>query len=207
MGRVAREELLYDGCFAHIISRSFDQSGLFHDHQDFEQFKHFLSDAKVNANFFIHHYCFMHTHFHLAVCVSDVHEFSEAMKNLKREYTYWHNVKYKRVGPLWRERYKSLLIEDEMYLYACGQYIELNPLKANLVRQPEDWPFSSSRFYSLGEEDSLIDDYDRSNTNGLIGMDDEEFFEKGPGIGSPMFRLLAQESIRATCPSSKCLVP
>ena len=68
----------------------------------------------------------MNTHFHLAVKISSIDKFSQALHYMKRDYTYWHNKKYKKVGPLWRERFKSLLIEDERYMYACGLYIEGN---------------------------------------------------------------------------------
>ena len=115
------------------------------------------------------------------------------MKELKVGYTKYFNKKYKRTGPLWRDRFKSLLIEDENYLYACGLYIEYNPVKAGIVEKAEDWSCSSSAYYFLGKEDSLIDPYDRDNLPEDIDIGDERFFTKGRGIGSELFRIQLED--------------
>jgi len=66
----------------------------------------------------------MQTHFHLAVKMSDPRDFSFTIRDIKRNYAYQFHTKYKLSGPIWRERFKSLLIEDELYLYMFGKYIE-----------------------------------------------------------------------------------
>ena len=89
----------------------------------------------------------MHTHFHLVVTVGNVKRFSMALQMLKKKYTERYNFLHKRLGPLWSERFKSLIIENERYLCACGMYVEQNPVEAKLVEKSEDWPHSSSRYY------------------------------------------------------------
>jgi len=98
----------------------------------------------------------MITHFHLVLSLRKLEDFSKALQQIKWQYTHYYNLKYKRYGPLWRERFKSLVIEDERYLAACGQYVEYNPVKAGLVTRCEDWPHSSSRSYFSGEGDPLV---------------------------------------------------
>ncbi len=60
-------------------------------------------------------------------------------------------------GYLWQGRYKSMLIGDDAYLLECGRYIERNPVKAGLVEDPKDYPWTSYRTYAFGEENPLID--------------------------------------------------
>lgn len=78
---------------------------------------------------------------------------------VKWYYTQWMRKKYRWRGPLWRERYKSLPIEDETYLAACGLYVECNPVRAGLCEDPAEYPYSSARKYFRGVADDLLDDY------------------------------------------------
>ena len=184
---------MYNGCYAHVISRSCNKNKLFCTAEDFQNFKKLLNEAKIKGQFLVFHYCLMHTHFHLAVCIQDVDKFSQAIKELKRTYTYWFNKKHKRVGPLWRDRYKSMLIENEAYLFACGQYIELNPVKAKMVQRGDCWEYSSSKYYEKGVKDSLVDNYDKPKKLDFISAENDTIFERGDGIGSKMFLLMLKE--------------
>ncbi len=195
MGRYARTQVLFDGCFAHILSRSFDKQWTYEDSRDFGVFKALLLEGKKKFGFLIHYYCLMHTHFHLLVSIPEIRRFSLALQWLKRQYTVQHNQRHQRTGPLWRERFKSLLIEDETYLYACGLYVEENPVKAGLVEKREDWPHSSAAHYVLGSKDSLIDPYQFDGSIERLPAVKEEIFTKGPGIGSELFLLHLKEGI------------
>jgi putative transposase len=130
----------------------------------------------------------MQTHFHLAIRIGELKDFSFAMRDIKRDYAFKFHSKYKLSGPIWRDRFKSLLIENENYLYACGKYIERNPVKAQLVQQEIDWEHSSSRHYELNEVDELIDSYPMgSHKNENLILDQQEF-ESGSVIGSDFFK-------------------
>lgn len=189
MARRARSEILFDGCFAHILSRSFEKRWIFQDRTDFEIFKSLLAQRKKDSGFLIHHYCFMNTHIHLLVSIPNLSQFSKAFQKLKWQYTAWYNKRNKRTGPLWRERFQSRLIENERYLYACGLYIEQNPIKAAMVGKPEDWPYSSSAHYALGKEDPLLDPYDQQGLPEGFNLEEESQFTIGPVIGSELFKL------------------
>lgn len=195
MGRRARCEILFDGCFAHILSRSFDKLWLFEEGKDFQAFEKLLLEAKGKFGFFIHHYCLMHTHFHLLVSIPDIRKFSLALQWLKRQHTLTLNAPRKRSGPLWRERFKSQLIENEAYLYACGRYIEENPLKAGLVPRAEDWPYNSSANYRLGRKNPLIDPYEFDPDKNALLQVDQEMVERGMAIGSDLFLLHLEEDL------------
>ena len=159
MPRKSRQSFLFNGCFAHIMARTFESQNIFENNQDFCVFEFMLLKKKQEFGFLVHHYCLMNNHYHLLVKIPNLVEFSLAFKGLQRKYTEYHHKKYKREGPLWRERFTSKLIQDEQYLYSCGIYIEYNPVKANLVKSPEDWLYSSSRFYVKNEANRLVDTY------------------------------------------------
>jgi putative transposase len=193
MARKARNNVLYDGCYAHVISRSIRKIRLFEDNEDFNAFKDLLSLVKRRHGFKLYHYCLMQTHFHLAVSMPNVKEFAKALQLLKSQYSYKFHGKYKLSGPIWRERYRALLIENEHYLNACGEYIENNPVKAGVVTKAEDWEHSSSRNYQKGIEDSLIDKYEICIKRGDLESVD---FEEGDVIGSSFFRFQFSERMK-----------
>ncbi len=195
MGRVSRTEVLYDGCYAHVFTRAIEKRRIFQTKEDFKELKRLLCEVKRKYKFFVYHYCFMSTHFHLVVQMNDVSEFSKGLGFIKKAYTGWYNFKNKRFGPVWRDRFRSLLIEDEAYLYACGLYVEMNPVKAGMVKEASDWKYSSSRYYQLDEEDELIDSYDLPQLPGDVDISDEKDFVKGMGIGSGFFRFQLKEKV------------
>jgi len=98
----------------------------------------------------VHAFCLMDNHIHLAIQVSDI-PLSRIMQNLSFRYTHWVNRRYKRMGHLFQGRYKALLADEDSYLLQLVRYIHLNPVRAGLVTQPEDYEWSGHPAY-LGEE-------------------------------------------------------
>jgi len=202
MPRKARTSILYDGCFAHVFSRSIETRFIFEDAAEFDSFRTLLHQARERFGFQIFHYCLMHTHFHLAVRIGSLAGFSDGLKWVKWQFTQAYNRKRRRRGTVWQGRFQSLLIEDTRYLRACGQYIEENPVQAGLVKDATAWPYSSSRYYQCGTSDGLIDDYQWDGSLPEPPGDKESFFEKGVGIGAPLFQIHLKEDL-----SSALLVP
>lgn len=199
MPRIARGILLYDGCYAHVISRSIREEKIIKDREDFLTFLKVLKTAKQQSHFQIFHYCIMHTHFHLAVMIPGVTAFSRTIRYIKSQYCFKYHAKYQVSGPIWRERYKSLLVENEDYLRVCGEYIEYNPVKVGLVKQAEDWKFSSSRCYGFDKKDEIVDVYEvagRPKKVHDVCLDDDKYFEGGIAIGSPYFQYQIMEKIK-----------
>ena len=199
MPRLLRKSILFNGCFAHVISRSIRKMKLFKDDEDFQTMCELLIYTKNRFHYKIHHYCLMQTHFHLAVSMDDVNEFSRAIQFVKSRYSYKFHAKYHLNGPIWRERYRSLLIENEDYLGACGQYIENNPVKAGLVDQAKDWKYSSFRFYNDNINDKIIDKCAIEGYGDKYiekEFEDKEFFEGGTVIGSPFFQFQFYEKMK-----------
>ena len=202
MGRINRGSILYEGCFAHVFSRSSEKRYIFEGDKDFERFKDLLLESKSRHGYRIHHYCLMHTHFHLVVGIGEVERFSEGLKWVKWNYTRYFNLREQRFGPLWRDRFKSLVIENEGYLQACGRYVEGNPVEAGMVKRCEDWPYSSSGYYFGGKEDVLVDAYAFDGEPVLIEEDPKKFFTKGHAIGSDTFKFYCHELSHSTLTST-----
>ena len=159
MSRPARHSYLIDHGFYHVISRSINNIDVFKDAEDFAQFLRLEGKAKQTFPIRLFHYAILHTHFHFVLQTVNHMDLPRHLMFLKRNYTRWYQRKYAWRGPLWRERYRSLPIENDEYLAACGLYVELNPVKAGLCQQPEDYPYSSAKRYSLGQPSELLDDY------------------------------------------------
>ena len=96
-------------------------------------------------------YCLMPTHIHLIVKQVVNQGVSKYLKNALDGYTRYFNTCHKRKGPLWEGRFQNVPVEDDEQLLHLTRYLHLNPVTASLVKNPEDWKFSSYLEY-LGDE-------------------------------------------------------
>jgi putative transposase len=78
------------------------------------------------------------------------------IQSLARRYVGYINATYKRTGTLWQGRYKSSVVSKESYLLACCRYIELNPVRAKIVKDPSQCPSSSYSFRAQGKPHKLL---------------------------------------------------
>jgi len=72
-----------------------------------------------------------------------MHDLSQFMQGFLQRYTQWHNRKTKRKGHLWEDRFKSVIVEDGVASKTMAAYIDLNPVRAGMVKNPEDYRWSS----------------------------------------------------------------
>lgn len=78
------------------------------------------------------------------------------MQDIGRRYVPYVNRTYHRSGGLWQGRYQSSYVQSERYLLACMRYVELNPVRANMVKTPGEYRWSSYHTNALGEADKLV---------------------------------------------------
>ena len=156
MPRAAR--ILPEVGFLHVISRGNNHRKLFFRHQDYKIYYQLLVRLKYEESVRIFHYCLMSNHVHLLVGISQKSDLSNFMKRLNLKYFYHYRKRCNYVGHLWQDRFKSKLIDKDEYFIQCGKYIELNPVRANMVNMPEDYLCSSYRYYSLGLKDKVVDE-------------------------------------------------
>ncbi len=132
--------------FYHIINRGVEQRAVFKENGDYEYFLEQLSNLSKNFNIAIHNYCLMNNHYHLLIETRE-ENLSKFMRQLNGIYAIYFNKKYKRSGHLWQGRFKSWYVTDEAYLYTLILYIEQNPLKAKIVKNLIDYPYSSCHYF------------------------------------------------------------
>ena len=144
--------------FLHVISRGNNHRKLFLAKKDFKIYYMLLKKLKEEELIRIYHYCLMSNHVHLLAGVEESSNISRFMKRLGLKYFYHYKKKHNYTGHLWQDRFKSKIIERDEYLIQCGKYIELNPVRAGIVKIAEDYPYSSYLYYGLGIKDKLIDE-------------------------------------------------
>ncbi len=140
----------------HIIQRGNNREPIFAGQQDYEFYLECLADAAKRNKLKIHAYVLMTNHVHLLASPLEESSIPKTMKSIGRKYVQYFNYHYDRTGTLWEGRYKATLVVSEAYLLTCMRYIELNPVRARIVRQPKNYPWSSFKFNALGEPDKLI---------------------------------------------------
>ncbi|HHV72584.1 MAG TPA: transposase [Clostridia bacterium] len=144
MPRVARLK----GEFAtyHIILRGNERKSIFLAPEDRERFLETLQRMKDKYNFLIFAYCLMNNHVHLII-YDNGNDISLIMKSINVSYAIYFNRKYKRVGHLFQDRYKSEIVDDDVYLIELSKYIHNNPVKAGIVKNAIEYRWSSFRSY------------------------------------------------------------
>lgn len=124
--------------------------------EDFIRYKEILLLAKGRFPFEINNYTLMNNHSHLIMTIGNGSSLSEIMRWINGIYSKDYNRRHGRCSHFWRSRYKAKPILDERYALACLRYQHRNPLRAGMVRDPADWPWSGYRFFAFGEEDPVI---------------------------------------------------
>jgi len=121
--------------------RGNERKDIFIDEEDKGKFIKIVFKKKADGAFKLYAYCIMDNHLHLVIKEQN-EPISRIVKKITTSYAYYFNAKYKRVGHLFQDRYKSETIEDEPYLISVIRYIHNNPEKAGISKK-ERYKWSS----------------------------------------------------------------
>ena len=141
----------------HTMLRGNDKQMIFEDSEDYLRFIDILLACREECGFKLYAYCLMGNHVHILLSVSD-ESLETIFKKIGGRYVYYYNVKYRRVGHLFQDRFKSEPVEDETYLLTVMRYIHQNPIKAKLCAKVGDYPYSSYAEY-LHESSTIDSEY------------------------------------------------
>jgi putative transposase len=147
---------LVDNGVYHITSRGHNRYRLFHDTKDYEKYKDVISKYKKKYIFDLFHYCLMPNHIHLLLRIAKGEDLPHLLQCLNQAYAKHYKRSYKMIGNLFQGRYKDVLVDTDSYLLECGRYIERNPYRAGLVKDPSSYQWSSCGFYAKGKPDDII---------------------------------------------------
>ncbi len=140
MARKKRE--WYPGAMYHVMSRGNRRAEIFKDHMDHLYFLELIGTVKERYPFKIHSVCLMTNHFHIAIETEDT-ELWRIMQKILSVYAEEYNHRHHYTGHLFEGRYTACLIKDDRYFLEVSRYIHLNPVKAQMVREPLAYKYSS----------------------------------------------------------------
>ena len=158
-----RARLVVPGIPWHIIQRGNNRSACFYADDDYHKYLDILKEQANKHGCLVHAYCLMSNHIHLLLTPMFENSASLLMKHLGQRYVQYINRTYKRSGTLWEGRYRSCLTQSEEYVLACYRYIELNPVRAQMVDHPADYPWSSYQVNGQGRKSELLTSHDEYN--------------------------------------------
>lgn len=150
----------------HVVQRGHNREACFFADEDYLFYLHWLREGVKKYGCDIHAYALMTNHVHLLLTPHHPDAISRLMQSLGRRFVQYVNRVYRRSGSVWEGRFKASLIQAEEYLMTCYRYIELNPVRADMVRDPGDYRWSSYRWHGLGVSNELITDHPLYTTLG-----------------------------------------
>lgn len=157
MGRVPRWRM-GKGVY-HVFNRGINSAWILSTPEERDYFCKLLSDQRKYFKVEIYHYVVMSNHFHLAIETLETKTLSAYIGRVSALYSkYWHRTKKAGNGTVWQGRFKSIIVQKELYLNRLGRYIERNPITADIegITNPSDYKWSSATAYISDKADELI---------------------------------------------------
>lgn len=140
----------------HVIQRGNNRQAIFLGPADYQRMLELLEEHARQHGVAIHAYVLMGDHFHLLATPGDSDGLSRMMQAVGRRYVRYFNDAHGRSGTLWEGRFRSTLIDAQEYLLPCMTYIDLNPVRAGLVPQAQDYAWSSHGHYAGLRTDRML---------------------------------------------------
>ena len=156
-----RARLSIPGVPWHIIQRGNNRSACFFADEDYHLYLDYLSELADKHGCEIHAYVLMTNHVHILLTPLEENSASLLMKHLGQRYVQYVNRTYRRSGTLWEGRFRSCLTQSEDYVLACYRYIELNPVRADMVKHPRDYLWSSYCYNAEGKANDILTPHDQ----------------------------------------------
>ena len=136
MGRPTRAD--HEGGIFHVIARGNNKEFIFRDSKDKGYFIKILKKNCETMGYRVYGYVLMGNHYHILIQTMDK-KMQEIMHKINNTYSKYFNLKYERVGHVFQERYKSSIIQDEVYMYNVLKYIHQNPVEAGICMKIQDY--------------------------------------------------------------------
>lgn len=141
----------------HVMQRGNNRGLCFVGDADRMLYLSLLEEFAKQENCNVHAYVLMTNHVHVLATPNERNSMSEMMRRLGQKYAQHFNRVHKRTGGLWEGRFKSCVVDSQGYLLRCYRYVELNPVRAGMVRRPWEYLWSSHRVNARGESSTLIE--------------------------------------------------
>ena len=153
MARVAR--VVAPGLPHHVTQRGNRRQKTFFQADDYVAYRELMAEWCGRMAVDIWAYCLLPNHVHLIAVPETPEGLGRAIGEAHRRYTLRVNAREGWTGHLWQGRFASFPMDDR-HLLVAARYVELNPVRARLVRRPEEWQWSSAGAHLGGEDDRLV---------------------------------------------------
>lgn len=154
MARQARLDL--PGIAQHILQGGNDRQPCIFSSIDYDRYRQDLREIAIAEHCAVHAYVLMTNHIHPLLTPRDTGNEARLMQSLGLRYVGYINNRYHRTGTLWEGRYKARAVDGDAYVMRCYRYIELNPVRAAMVADPADYPWSSYHANGSAAYDPLV---------------------------------------------------
>ena len=148
--------LILPGVATHIIQRGNNRAACFKGDSDYLLYLLHLRELASKMECEVHAYCLMTNHVHLLVTPWSANGCIALMRDLGPRYVQYFNRRHGRTGTLWEGRFRSCVAESARYVLACYRYIELNPVRAEMVSHPSLYAWSSYGANTGMRRDALV---------------------------------------------------
>jgi putative transposase len=147
--------LIVDHECYHVINRANAGQLIFRSPPEYQEYQALLEKYSQKFGVRIYHYVLMPNHVHLLLEPTNG-DLPRFMQGLTLAHTRRTHRRQKTYGHIWQGRYKSLHVDKDAYFLQCAQYIELNPVRAGIVTDPSEYPWSSYHVYVQGLLNSIV---------------------------------------------------
>ena len=154
MPRSAR--IIMAGAVVHVVHRGNNRGQCFVSDEDRGFYLHHLGRRLPRSGCLLHAYCLMDNHVHLLLTTEQANGCALLMKSVAQLYAQYFNKRHGRTGYLWEGRFRSCLVQAEHYTLACYRYIEMNPVRAGMVRAANEFDWSSIHVNAGGDRSTLV---------------------------------------------------
>jgi REP element-mobilizing transposase RayT len=194
MARPLRIEI--PGGLYHVTSRGNRQEDIFLNEEDRRSWLEIFAEVCQRYHWSCHAWCQMSNHYHIVVETVEGN-LTKGMRQLNGVYTQRMNRRYRRAGHIFQGRYRAILVEKDVHLLELLRYVLLNPVRAKMVAEPGDWPWSSYQAMT-GEviapewldTDGMLSSFGATRRQAIAGC--REFIRSGMKAESPWQSLRGQ---------------
>lgn len=157
----------------HVILRGINRQQVFHDEEDYRRFISLLMRYRDVSGYELYAYCLMGNHIHLLLR-EGAEPLAIVFRRIGASFVYWYNLKYRRTGHLFQDRFKSEAVEDDRYFLTVLRYILRNPVKAGICTTPGAYAYSNYQALVEGKGASLPCEYSGEQLAQYIAEDSDD---------------------------------
>ncbi len=154
LGRKPRFE--FPGGIYHLIQRGNNREYIFNKAEEKEYILELIKEYRDIMGFELFGYVIMSNHYHLIIRISQA-PLKDIMHRINNKFSRYFNIKYKRTGHVFENRYKGILVIEDRYLLSLLRYIHQNPVAAKMCSRVEDYTWSSDKYYRANNSNDMVD--------------------------------------------------